>query len=449
MSEQKGSFLGTEKLSSLLFKLSLPAIVAMVVNSLYNVVDRIFVGQGVGALAIGALSITFPIQLFIGAVGIGMGAGCASLVSRSLGANDTDTARKTIGTGISVLTILSALMMAILLIFPNQVLIFLGATEELLPYSREYLDIIVWGVPFICLGMLGNNVLRSEGRAKAAMASLLIGAVGNIILDPIFIFTFDMGIRGAALATLLSRILSGVWVMIVLQKGSKPLKLHEYAINLGILKETSLIGLASFIQQAGMSIVTIVVNNLLRAFGTNTDIIIYGISQTFLMFLVMPAIGIAQGFQPVAGFNYGAQKYHRLREVCKLGLKWMFTITLAFWLFAIIFPSVFIKMFVSEASVVTQGTPVLRTMVAAFILVPLNILGSVYFQAIGKQGEAFFLSLSRQFIILIPVLFLLGYAIGIEGIWLAFPIADLLSSILTGTLFYKNIKNLPYEDSCE
>ncbi len=443
MNEQKSSFLGTEALPKLLFKMALPAVIAMVVNSLYNVVDRIFVGQGVGANAIGALSIVFPIQLFVGAIGIGMGTGAASLVSRSIGANDLEKARKTIGTGLSVLAILSAVLLLVLFIFPNPILRALGATDTLLPLSREYLDIIVWGIPFICFGMFGNNVLRAEGRATAAMTSLLIGAVGNIILDPIFIFVFDMGIQGAALATLISRIVSCVWVMTTLQRKSFRLHIREYVIHATILKEIGLIGIAAFIQQAGMSVIAIIINNMLKLFGGDTEIIIYGVIQTIMMFLIMPALGIGQGFQPIAGFNYGAENYHRLRAIVKLSMTWMFRLTIPFYLVAMIFPQLFLHAFIQEAQIIEAGIPIVRVTLAALVLVPLNLLGSVYFQAIGHQGEALFLSLSRQFIFFLPLLFILAYTLGIWGVWLAFPLADGLSSGVTGFLLQKNVRALP------
>ncbi len=444
MNKKESSFLGTEALGPLLFKMAMPAIIAMVVNSLYNVVDRIFVGQGVGAAAIGALSIVFPIQLLLGAIGVGVGTGAASLISRSIGAGDMHKARKTIGTGLSMLAILSVVLFAILIIFPNQILRILGATDTLLPLGREYLDVILWGVPFICFGMFGNNVLRAEGRATAAMTSLLIGAIGNIILDPIFIFVFDMGIHGAALATLISRIISCLWVMIVLQRKSFHLTLKEYRIDRKILREITLIGIAAFIQQAGMSVITILINNMLRLYGNDSHIIIYGVVQTILMFLIMPSLGIAQGFQPIAGYSFGAKNYQRLKEIIFLSLRWMFLVTLPFYLLAMLVPGVFLRMFIQNGNIIAEGIPVIRITLSILIFVPLNILASVYFQAVGHQKEALFLSLSRQMLFFLPLMFILGYIFGILGIWLAFPAADLLSCLVTGVLLRQNVGKLTH-----
>lgn len=441
---KNNSQLGNEKISTLLLKLSLPATIGMLVNALYNIVDTIFVGQWVGLEAIGGLAIAFPIQMLIMAFAQMIGIGAASVISRNLGENNIEKAEHVAGNSFLAILVLSVFFVTFGLIFTEPILKVFGATTSLLPYAKDYISIIFIGSIFFSFTVSSNNLVRAEGNAKVAMVSMLLGAVLNILLDPIFIKVFDLGIKGAALATIISQFVSFTYLLIYLFSGKSLLKikLHHIKPKINILKEIVSMGLAPFARQVAGSIVAIILNNSLKIYGGDLQISILGIINRITMMLYMPLFGIAQGLQPIVGFNYGAKKSIRIKQAIKLAL--IITTSLASIGFIISqsIPELIMKIFNDDPQLTQDGAVVLRIAVAMLPLVGLQIVGSTIFQSIGKALPALILSLSRQVLFFIPLVLILPRFIGIMGIWISFPLADLSSAIVTGIMLKKELKNI-------
>jgi len=433
--------LGEEKISKLLVNLSLPATIGMMVTALYNLVDTIFVGRGVGAIAIGGLTIAFPIQMVIMAFAQMIGIGAASAISRSLGAKDIEKADYVAGNSFLCVIVLSSTIAAIGLIFTEPMLRLFGSTETILPYATDYITIILWGSIFFSFAMSSNNLIRAEGNAKVAMAAMLIGAILNMILDPIFIFIFKLGIKGAALATIISQFISFLYILKYLYSGKSSLKikLHHLKPRMHIITEIFTVGFAAFARMVTGSIVAIIVNNSLRIFGGDIALIIIGILHRVIMFLFMPLFGVVQGMQPIVGFNYGAKKFDRVKEAIKLSLIITTTIVTFGWLIAELFPFAIIGVFTRDAEVIEKGSTIMRIILSMIPVIGIQIVGAALFQSLGKAVPSLILSLLRQVLLFIPLVIILPRVLGLGllGIWIAYPAADILSVILT-TLFLRS-----------
>jgi len=430
---ERNEMLGNEKISKVLTKLSLPATIGMVVNALYNVVDTIFIGQGVGSVAIGGLAIAFPIQMFIMAIAQMIGIGAASVISRCLGAGEIEKADNTAGNAYISIIAIAIVTVFLGLTFIDPLLKLFGASETLLPYAKEYMQVIFIGSVFFMFAVASNNLIRAEGNAFVAMMSMIIGTGLNILLDPVFIFLFDMGIRGAALATIISQFFSFVFVMIYIYSGKSQLKVkpHHLKPNKAILKEIFTVGAPAFARQVGGSMLAIVLNNSLGYYGGDVAITIFGMINRLLMFIFMPLFGVVQGLQPIAGFNYGAKKYDRVREVIMISIKYTTIYTIVGWVIAQAFAPFFLSIFTSETHVVTMGIPILRMVVLAIPVISVQIISSAIFQAFGKARPAMILSLLRQFIMLIPMVLILPRFFGIWGIWVSFPLSDFFATVVS------------------
>jgi putative MATE family efflux protein len=436
--------LGSQSIGKLLLRLSVPATVAMLVMALYNVVDTIFVGRGVGTDAIGGLTIVFPFQIIVMAFANMIGIGTASVVSRNLGSGNRDRACTAGGNAFAV-SIGFGLLVTILGYFLlNPILRLFGATPVLLGYAREYLSVILAGTVFITFAMSTNHIVRAEGRATVAMLTMVLGAVANIILDPIFIFGLKMGIRGAALATVISQFLSFCFLLLFYLSGRSSLKIrliHLKAVG-GVLKEIFALGVPAFIRQGGMSLVLILVNNLLGRYGGDIYISVFGVIFRILHFVLMPLSGLVQGFQPITGYNYGAGKIDRVKYGVRLTLLISSALAVAGFLILSLLPGPIFRIFSTDSNLIRAGMPVLRVVVLIVPLIGIQMIGSAYFQAVGKARPAFFLGLSRQFIFLLPLMIVLPLAFGLWGVFAAFPAADLLSSLVTGLWLWKDVRNL-------
>ncbi|MCC5910952.1 MAG: MATE family efflux transporter [Clostridiaceae bacterium] len=442
--------LGTEKISKLLFKLSLPAALAMTVNGLYNIVDAIFIGRGVGALGIGGLAIAFPIQMLIMGFAQMVGIGGASAISRSLGEGNEARAQKVTGNAFVCIFVLSSLLAIVGLTFTDQLLIVFGATENILPYARDYVRIIFMGSVFFAFAMACNNLIRSEGNAKAAMVSMIIGAGLNIILDPIFIFVLDLGMKGAALATVIAQFTSFMYVMNYMRspQSSLRIKLHHLKPQWDIVKEILSVGFSAFARSSTSTIFSIVVNNSLRLYGGDIAITIFGIVNKTIAFLFMPILGVVQGMQPIAGFNYGAKKIDRVKEVLKLAVMATTGLAIIGWIIGQAFPHIIVGAFTDEAEIVARGGNVFRIVTATIPLIGLQLVGATLFQTMGKPIPALILSLLRQFITLTPLILILPRLFNLEllGVWIAFPVADVIAFIITLTLMKSEMKKLNIEE---
>lgn len=427
--------IGTKKISSLLFEYSVPAIMGMLVFALYNIVDRIFIGRGIGAYAMAGLSITFPLFTIYIAVGMLIGFGGGALVSLKLGANKKKDAEVVLGNVITLFTIFSIVLMIFGGLFLNKILILFGATENTIVYASEYMSIVNKLVFFNFLGMGLNNIIRAEGNPKRGMIYMILGAVINIILDPIFIFTFDMGIKGAAYATALSNVVSSVLTIyhfMYSKKSNIKLKLKNLKLNKKITKEIFSIGFSPFILQLGASLTAIVLNKTLLSYSNDLAVGAMGIINSVYMFISLIITGLIQGAQPIIGYNYAAKKYDRVKQTLKLSLR--IAIGLSVILTGLIFsmPHFFINLFSNgNEQLLFIGSNGIKIYLSFMIFNSIYIIGSNYFQAIGNSKLSTKLNLLRQIVVFLPLLFILPKVLGLNGVWMAAPVSDLIVGVFT------------------
>lgn len=440
----KEQLLGNEQIGRLLIKLSVPATVSMFVNALYNLVDTIFIGRGVGYLGIGGLTIAFPVQMLIMAASLMIGVGASSVISRSLGAGERERAGRAAGNSFFIVGLLGVGICLFGLAFIEPLLRAFGATEEIRPYAREYLQVILIGSIYFPAVVSSNNLIRAEGKAMVAMSSMLIGAITNIILDYIFIFPLQLGVYGAALATILSQLLSALYVLAYFFSGRSAIKirLRHFQPEWRILREIIAVGFASFARNAAGSLIVIIVNHLLVAFGGSLAISVYGVLQRVLRFLFMPLFGIVQGMQPIAGYNYGARKPDRVKRVVKLSLISATVYATMTSLLGQAFPTYVIGLFGKEPALIRNGAYALRFVIAAVPLIGVQVVGAALFQAIGQAGPSLFLTLSREVLFFIPFVLILPGFFGLTGIWLSFPLADVFSIFVTVVLLYREMRRM-------
>jgi putative MATE family efflux protein len=436
-----------EKIGRLMMKLAVPATVSMLVNALYNLVDTIFIGRGIGYLAIGGLTIVFPVQTLIMAASLMIGVGGSSVISRSLGAKDFERAQRVAGNSFVAISALGVFVCVLGLIFINPLLRIFGATAELFPYAKEYLQVILVGSLYFPFVISSNNIIRAEGKARVAMVSMLIGAVGNVILDYIFIFPFQMGVFGAALATILSQLASAIFVFLYFKRGHSTLQvqLRHLKPEREILREITTVGFASFARNSAGSLIIIIVNNLLGVYGGNMDISIYGIIQRFTKVLFLPLFGIVQGMQPIVGYNYGAKNLSRVKRTVRLSIisSMLFAVTSSG--LAQLFPDQLIRLFSTEAVLIKEGVYALRLVILMVPIVAVQIVGAAFFQAIGKVIPAIILTLSREILLFIPFVLILPRFFGLFGIWVSFPVADFFAALITTILLIREMRMMERE----
>ncbi|HEY4662104.1 MAG TPA: MATE family efflux transporter [Candidatus Humimicrobiaceae bacterium] len=441
--KSKRELLLNGNINSLLFKFSAPAIIGMVTGALYNITDTIFVGKGVGSLAIAALSIVLPIQFIIMGIGTMIGVGTASIISRALGRNKKDIAQSAFGNAFILNLMISVVCMTMFYAFMEKLLVFFGASAQVLPYAREYAYIILIGFIFLSFSISSNSFIRAEGNPRAAMYVMAIGAVLNIILDPIFIFVFDMGVKGAAIATVISQAISTIYVFLYIIFGGSvfKLKLSVFKIKVSVMKEILLLGFPSFISSATASIIILIFNRLLLFYGSDLYIAIMGIGLRMLSLIQMPLLGITQGFCTIAGFNYGAKLYPRVKKLLVIAVGWTVAIAGSGFLVMMIFPAFVISFFSNDVNLISKGTNILRIVIICFPFIGVQMLGGGLFQAMGKAAPALILTMSRQVLFLIPAAFLLPLIFGLNGVWLSVPVSDFLSIAITTGWILREIKN--------
>lgn len=440
----KSVALGEQKISTLLWYYSVPAIIGMVVNALYNVVDSIFVGQGVGEIGLIAVTIAFPLMMILMAVGMFVGLGAASLVSIRLGEQDKAGAELILGNALTMVIGLVVITTAAALWFLEPLLLFLGATPDVLPYAKSFMTIILAGSVFMHISFGLNGIIRAQGDPKTALLTMLIGAVLNTILNPLFIFGLHWGIEGSAWATVCSQAVATVWVMTYFIKGTGTLQLKRryLAVQSEVMTGIAKIGLAPFLLQIGNSLVIVVLNFSLMTYGGALAIAAFGIINRVLMLMLMPVMGISQGAQPIIGYNYGAGNYRRVIETVKLA------VIAASGLCAFGFVGVqlldvhIIRLFNGNPELVQLGADGLRLFLLMLPIIGFQIISANYFQAVGKAGYAIVFNVLRQIILLIPLIFLLPKFWGLTGIWLAGPISDIGAALLTGIFMAREIRIL-------
>ena len=441
---RKRSELGEAPIGKLLMKMSIPATIAMIVNGLYNLVDTIFIGRGVGTEAIGGLALALPAQMIVMAFGMSIGQGAASVVSRSLGAGDDRRARRAAGNAFALAGTLGLTTLILGMSFLEPLLTLLGSVDPLRIHARQYLRIILIGSPFIAMAMVSNNLLRAEGKASVSMTVMLIGAITNIILDPIFIFGFGMGVAGAAWATVLGQFLAFAYAsrFFLLRKSLVQVKMKHWIPEGNVIREIVSLGIPAFVRQSGQSIVSVMLNNMLGLYGGAIYISAYGVVNRLIMFLFMPLFGTVQGFQPVAGFNYGAKLFGRVRKTLKLTVLYASVYTSLGFIALFFFPRFFAGIFSTDPYLIRTVSQVMRFVVAAFPLIGLQIIGGSYFMVVGKSFPSLMLNLSRQFLLLIPLLVVLPPIFGLTGLLISFPIADFMATIITVLWLLAEIRHL-------
>ncbi|WP_024834401.1 MATE family efflux transporter [Ruminiclostridium josui] len=434
-----------EKVWVLLLKFSLPAIIGTLINALYNIIDRIFIGNSTGSLGIAGITIGFPIMMIVSSFAALVGSGATTLVAINLGQKKIDEAEKVIGNAFMLLIIISLLITIPGLIFLNPVLKAFGASDKVLPFAREYMIIIMLGTIFQLISLGMNNFIRATGKPKKAMATLLIGAVLNTILAPIFIFGFKWGMKGAALATVVSQLVSAAWVLSHFLGKNSTLKIYIKNFNLQSdkVKKIFSIGSASFIMQVAASIFNVIMNTSVKKYGGDTAISAMGAANSIFMLIIMPLLGINLGAQPIIGYNFGAKSYKRVKETLKCAIIAATGITVLGFLVTRIFPGQLMSAFNGkDKEFVDFGKYAMSIFMLGLPILGFQFVGSGYFQSIGKYKQAMFLTLSRQIIFLVPLLFILPIFFKMNGVLFAVPVSDLLSSIITGLLLFKEIKGL-------
>jgi len=422
--------LGKAPIGSLLREQAIPASIGMLVMSIYGIIDTIFVGKWVGSIAIAAITVIMPITFLIGSIGMAIGIGGSSIISRALGEEDYKKASLTFGNQITLIVVIGSLAMLVGWLYQDAILQLFGGKGEILPAAKEYFTLILPTIPFLAWAMMCNSVIRAEGQPKTAMWTMLIPAFINLILDPILIIWMDMGLAGAAWATAFGYVGSGLFTLwhFVSGRSSLSFKLPDLSLQWSIVKEIFSLGGVTLARQGVISILAIVLNNTLFSYGGALAISVYGIIQRVMMFANFPVIGITQGFLPIAGYNYGAKNWDRVRETIRLSIKTGTIIAVGLFACILLFAPQITNLFTNELDLIEQSAPALRISFLATPLILLQLIGSAYFQAIGKATPALFLTLTKQGFCLIPLLIILPPIFGLNGIWMSFPIADVLAA---------------------
>jgi len=436
--------LAGDNIGKLLWKLSLPAMVGMFVMAMYNIVDTIFVGRVVGTNAIAALTVSFPVQMIVWGFGIMNGIGSAALISISLGEGKPEKANRIFHNALLLVLFLGVFFTILIQIFLDDIIVLFGASPEILPLSRQYLGIVTLGATFQIASMTGNNIIRSEGQAKIAMLSMVSGAVLNIILDAVFIFIFKMGIRGVAIATLSAQIFQTIFQFIYF-KSKKSALLYKFCFrefNLPIAINIFRIGLASFLRNAAGSLMMIVFNNALRIHGGALALAAAGVIFRTINFTLMPIIGVAQGMQPIVGFNFGAGKIDKVISVWRKASVRASVMSLVSFIFIMLFPRQIISIFSKDEALLQMAEKAIRIMFAGGLVIGFQITGGTFFQAINKAKPALILSTIRQILFLIPLLLILPHYWGLFGAWVSHPISDIVSTFITVAFLWVEIKIL-------
>lgn len=430
--------LGTERVGKLLLQYAIPAIIAMTASSLYNMVDSIFIGQGVGAMAISGLAITFPLMNLSAAFGAMVGVGASTLISVKLGQHDYDTAQHVLGNVVTLNLLLGVLFTGVALLFLNPILYFFGASDATIGYARDYMTVILIGNVITHMYMGLNSVLRSAGHPRVAMNATILTVVVNALLDPLFIYVFRMGIQGAAVATVLAQCLSLAWQIRIFSNPNEFLHFRKgiYGLQSKIVRGTLAIGLSPFLMNSCACLVVILINRGLSEYGGDLAIGAYGIVNRILFLFVMVVIGLNQGMQPIAGYNYGAQAFPRVRQVLRYTIYGATLITTTGFLVGELCPELCVRAFTTDEELIRLSAQGMRIIVMFFPIIGFQMATTNFFQSIGHAGKSIFLSLTRQLIFLIPLLIVLPHFYGLDGVWYSMPVSDVLASVVAGVMLF-------------
>ncbi len=439
-----------EKIGKLMWSYFLPAFAGMVANSLYNIVDRIYIGQGVDALALAGLTVIFPLMIIFMAFGMMVGMGSAVRISLSLGEKNYKRAEQILGNA-ALLSFATGIVLAVIgFIFKDEALHLFGAGPDTLRYASDYYEIILFGVPFGMTGYALNNIIRAEGNPRTSMISIFISAGVNIILDPILIFGFNMGVKGAAYATIFSQLVLFIWVFAHFRGSKCVVRLHK--VNLKpdtfIITHILSIGFAPFAMNIASSVVTGIMNTMFIQYGGDISVGAMGVVNSATIILIMAIISLNMANQPIIGFNYGAGHYCRVKTAIQLAMKYATLIAIGGWLICMLIPGTIVSVFnTKSAELRTAGIMGLRIYCAALPVVGYQIIASSYFQAIGKAKLATLLSLLRQLIVLLPLIIILPHFWGVQGVWIANPVSDVVAAIISFLFFRREFKKLVCDET--
>ncbi|MEM1258370.1 MAG: MATE family efflux transporter [Bacteroidota bacterium] len=454
MAKAKSEELGTEPIGKLLIKQAVPASIGILVMSLNILVDTVFVGNWIGPIAIAAINVVLPVSFFIAALGMAIGIGGSSIISRALGAEDRKKAQHTFGNQIALTLLVTVSMVLLGLYYVDTLIPAFGGKGAIFEPAKIYYIIVLYGVPFLALCMMGNTVIRAEGKPKFAMIAMIIPSVGNLLLDYVFIYVFDWGMHGAAWATTAGYLLCFSYILYFFLSKHSELKIapQYFKLNSRILKEIGALGGVTLARQAVTSIIVLLMNNILFDLGGEALLAVYAIISRMLMFALFPVFGVTQGFLPIAGFNYGAFKYDRVKTSIYTAIKYAALVATLVFVVLMIFPVEIAGLFLSDRTDLPSGELVMNAFVlehsplamrlvfAATPIIALQLIGAAYFQAVGKAVPALLLTLTRQGFFFIPLILILPYFLGELGVWLSFPIADVLATVVTGIYLRKEIK---------
>lgn len=440
--------LGTKSIGKLLFSMAFPAITAQIINLLYNMVDRMYIGHipEIGATALTGVGVTFPIIMLISAFAALISMGGAPKASIMMGKGDKETAEKILGNSASALVVISIILTVIVLLFAEKMLLIFGASENTLSYGLSYIRIYAYGTIFVQLALGLNAFITAQGFAKTSMITVTIGAVINIILDPIFIFYFKMGVRGAAFATIISQGISAIWVIRFLTSDKTLLKIKKknLKINFKILLPTIALGLAPFIMQSTESLITVIFNSSLLKYGGDLAVGAMTILTSVMQFSLLPLVGLTQGAQPIISYNYGARNRDRVKKSFLLLLKSSLVYSTLVWAMVMIFPQIFIRAFTSNVDLINLTIPSIRLYMAVSLLFGIQLSCQQAFISLGNAKASIFLALLRKLILLIPLVYILPlfFENKVRAVFLAEPVADFLAVTVTSILFTIQFKNV-------
>ena len=450
MSATKITELGSQPIRSLLVKYALPGIIAMTASSLYNMVDSIFIGHGVGAMALSGLTVAKPFMDICAAFGTLVGVGASSLVAIKLGEKDYRSANDVLANVVILNVLLGALVMVVGLYWLDPILNAFGASEVTIAYARDYMEIILLGniITHIYYGL--NSMLRSIGHPRISMYATILAVVLNVILDPIFIFVLDMGVRGAALATIISQIVSVIVELIIFLNPKEVIYFHRgiWRLKRDITMRALGIGMAPFLMHLAACFVVIVLNNQLKRYGGDMAIATYGMTNRFMFFFAMIIMGLNQGMQPIVGYNYGAKLYTRMIRTLKLTIICATCVMGVLWLIGLVFPEGFIRLFTHDEMLIDQSIMPARVMLCTMVMVGFPMVVGNFYTSIGLANKAIFLSLTRQVILLIPCILCLPLLFQqlnltpILGVWWSMPICDAMAAFLAAIILNRDMRKL-------
>ena len=441
MNQSTSNSFGSESIGKLLIKQAVPASIGILVMSLNILVDTIFVGHWIGSQAIAAINVVLPVSFFIAALGMAIGIGGSSIVSRALGANEKSKALKTFGNQVTMTIALTLTLVFFGLYYIDNIIPLFGGKGTIFEPAKTYYQIILYGVPFLALSMMGNTIIRAEGKPKYAMYAMMIPSITNLGLDILFINVMDLGMIGAAWATTGSYILCFIFIFwfFVSKNSEMKISLIHFKLQRSIVSEISNLGSVTLSRQAIVSITYLLMNNILFDFGGVTSVTSYAIVSRMLMFALFPIFGITQGFIPIAGYNYGAQNYDRVKQAIRIAIIYAMVMASLVFVLLIGFPELITRMFTTDPLVIEKTPTAMRWVFAATPIIAVQLIGAASFQAAGKAIPALLLTLSRQGFFFIPLIFILPLWYGELGVWMAFPVSDVLSTLVTAYILYREV----------